>query len=348
MSVHKKYFIGSYIGTVLGILGGFAVGYFMGGSLEAGLSMAFITAVLAVLETSLSFDNAVVNATVLNQMTPLWRHRFLTWGMVIAVFGMRIIFPLAIVSIVASIGPIDALIMAATKPDDYAQIMSSVHVPISAFGGAFLLLVALKYFFDTDKDVHWFQGLEKSLTSLGRMGSIEIALTLVVLYLISKNLTDAKASQEYLTAGVFGVITFVAVDGVGALLEFSHESRQDIQRASAGMFLYLEVIDASFSFDGVIGAFAITNNLFVIALGLGVGALFVRSMTIMLVNEGTLGRYRFLEHGAFYAVMALAVVMLVAPFMHIHEVLTGLIGAGFILFAFWSSVRWNTRNPASS
>ncbi|MBX9768656.1 MAG: DUF475 domain-containing protein, partial [Bdellovibrionales bacterium] len=111
MSVHKKYFIGSYIGTVVGILGGFAIGYFMGGSVETGFSMAFITAVLAVLETSLSFDNAVVNATVLNEMTPIWRHRFLTWGMVIAVFGMRVIFPLAIVSIVASIGPIEALIM---------------------------------------------------------------------------------------------------------------------------------------------------------------------------------------------------------------------------------------------
>ena len=346
MSVHKKYFIGSYVGTVAGILGGFGIGYFMSGSVQAGLSTAFITAVLAVLETSLSFDNAVVNATVLNEMTPIWRHRFLTWGMLIAVFGMRLVFPLAIVCIVVGIGPIDALVLAASKPDQYAEIMTSVHVPISAFGGAFLLLVALKYFFDTEKDIHWFHVIEERLTALGRMTSIEIGLTLIVLYLISKNLQDPKASQDYLIAGVLGVITFVAVDGIGAFLEFSQDSRKDVHKASAAMFLYLEVVDASFSFDGVIGAFAITNNLFVIALGLGVGALFVRSMTIMLVNEGTLGRYRFLEHGAFYAVMALAVVMLVAPFMHVHEVITGLIGAGFILFAFWSSIRWNTKNPA--
>lgn len=91
-----------------------------------------------------------------------------------------------------------------------------------------------------------------------------------------------------------------------------------------GAFLYLEVLDASFSFDGVIGAFALTQNLFIIAIGLGIGAMYVRSMTVMLVEKGTLSEYRYLEHGAFYAILILSVVMYFQTLMHIPEVITGL------------------------
>ena len=98
-------------------------------------------------------------------------------------------------------------------------------------------------------------------------------------------------------------------------------------RYQNGISIYLEVLDASFSFDGVIGAFALTHNLFIIAIGLGIGAMYVRSMTIMLVERGTLAEYRFLEHGAFYAIIALSVIMFVQPLMHIPEVITGLVGA---------------------
>src|SRR5690606_28965997 len=108
---------------------------------------------------------------------------------------------------------------------------------------------------------------------------------------------------------------------------------------------YLEVLDASFSFDGVIGAFALTSNLFVIAIGLGVGAMYVRSMTIMLVEKGTLAQYRFLEHGAFYAILILSVIMYVQTIYHIPEVITGLGGAALIGVALWSSIRWRRKHP---
>jgi hypothetical protein len=305
----------------------------------------FIIAVLGVLETSLSFDNAVVNATVLEHMDDVWRHRFMTWGMLIAVFGMRVIFPLVIVAVVAHTNPINALVMAATQPDEYSRILTSAHVSVSAFGGAFLAMVGLKHFFDADKDVHWIGFIERPLVRLGRLDMIEIATVLMVLYATSTQLAEHER-LEFLVAGIFGLVTYVAVDAVGALFE-SEETTQNVGvKTGLSAFLYLEVLDASFSFDGVIGAFALSNNLFIIALGLGIGAMFVRSMTLMLVDKGSLAQYRYLEHGAFYAIMVLAIIMFAKTFMEVPEVVTGCLGAGLIGAAFWSSVRYN-RNEAA-
>lgn len=347
MMANLKYFTSSLWVTLGGLLLGGFVGHYYTGTTAGIFSTVFIVLVLGVLEVSLSFDNAVVNATILKDMSPLWRHRFLTWGMLIAVFGMRLVFPLAIVGIVAKINPWDALVLAALKPDQYAEIMKSVHVPVAAFGGSFLLMVALKYFFDAQKEVHWIRAIESPLSKLGRMEMIELAVAMLAIYVISRFL-PADTAMDFLVSGLFGLITFIVVDGISALLENSSESSgvTDIHRASAGMFLYLEVLDASFSFDGVVGAFAITNNLFVIAIGLGIGAMFVRSLTILLVDKGTLTEYRYLEHGAFYAIGALAAIMFLNTFQHIPEVVTGLIGAGFIALSFWSSVRHNSKTKA--
>ena len=115
-------------------------------------------------------------------------------------------------------------------------------------------------------------------------------------------------------------------------------------RAGLASFLYLEVLDASFSFDGVIGAFAITKDVVIIMLGLGIGALFVRSITIYLVKHETLSAYRYLDHGAHYAVGALATIMMLSMHFHVPEVITGLIGILFISAGIWSSVRHNKRD----
>jgi hypothetical protein len=128
-------------------------------------------------------------------------------------------------------------------------------------------------------------------------------------------------------AGVAGVLTFLGVEGIGSFLEKWGIDHQDISRASVGSFLYLEVLDASFSFDGVVGAFAITNNLFVIMIGLSIGAFFVRSLTILFVEKETLQEFAYLEHGAFYAIGSLAILMMTSPVLHVPEWITGLIGA---------------------
>lgn len=116
-----------------------------------------------------------------------------------------------------------------------------------------------------------------------------------------------------------------------------------IKRGGIGGFLYLEVLDASFSFDGVIGAFAITKDVVIIMLGLAIGAMFVRSMTVFLVRKGTLDEFVYLEHGAHYAIGILAVIMLVSMKFHIPEIFTGLIGVAFILASLWSSIRYKRR-----
>lgn len=332
-----KYFKGSIYVTIIGLGLSFLVGEMYDPTMQGGMKALFLASILAVLEISLSFDNAVVNATVLKTMTPKWQHRFLTWGILIAVFGMRIVFPLAIVSFMAQINPWEAVVVAATNPAEYARLMSESHIMLAGFGGSFLMLVALKYFFDSSKEIHWIQYIERPLAKLGKVQSIEVALCLLLAWIISRNLPPAQG-YEFLVASLWGTFVFVIVDGVSEFLHLP-ENSHSIEKASVASFLYLEVLDASFSFDGVIGAFALTQNIFLIAIGLGIGAMFVRSMTIMLVEKDTLSEFEFLEHGAFYAIGALAASMWIGAIVHIPEVFTGLIGAVLIGLALYSSVR---------
>jgi hypothetical protein len=118
-------------------------------------------------------------------------------------------------------------------------------------------------------------------------------------------------------------------------------------RSGLGGFIYLNILDASFSFDGVIGAFALSNNMIIIALGLSIGAFFVRSMTIHLVKKGTLAEYLFLEHGAFWAIIALGIIMLASAKFHIPETITGLIGATLIGLSLWWSVRHKRKEESA-
>lgn len=339
-----SYFRWAFLVTATGLALGAWLGWETTGTLSGMGKVFFICAVLAVLEISLSFDNAIVNANKLKDMTPEWQHRFLTWGIIIAVFGMRIVFPLLIVVIAAHVGPIDALVMAASRPEDYARIMHDAHLPIAAFGGTFLMMVGLSYFFDGEKDIHWISWLEGQMARFASIKGIEIAFVLVVALAFARLLPEDDASL-FLYSAVYGLVTFLVVEVVGALLDRSQEALAGAAKGGFGAFLYLEVLDASFSFDGVIGAFALSQNLFVIAIGLGIGAMYVRSMTIMLVERGTLAQYRYLEHGAFWAILILAVVMYAQTLVHIPEVITGLGGAALIGVSLWSSIRWN-RNGA--
>ncbi len=324
-----------------------AYGWFQTASVPATLAMLWIVVMLSVLEVSLSFDNAVVNAVVLREMDEVWQRRFLTWGMVIAVFGMRIVFPLAIVAIAAGIGPVDALRISLTEPARYEAIVSSAHVGIAGFGGAFLAMVGLSFFFDGEKDVHWITGIERALAHFADIKAAEIAILLTALYGISL-LLPADEALTFLGAGALGIVTFIAVEAIGTLLEMQEAAQKaagQVVRSGLGGFLYLNVLDASFSFDGVIGAFALSNNMVVIALGLSIGAMFVRSLTLMLVRNGTLAEYRYLEHGAFWAIVALAAIMLISAHVAIPETVTGLIGAVLIGLSLWWSVRHNRRFP---
>jgi hypothetical protein len=320
-------------------------GWESSGTIAGIAQLLWIVVVLAVLEVSLSFDNAVVNASVLKEMDEVWQKRFLLWGIGFAVFGMRIVFPLAIVAIAAGIGPVDAVTLSLTDPAEYERIVSSAHVGIAGFGGAFLCMVGLKFFFDADKDVHWIGVIERRLSALSEVKAVEIGFLLLALWGISMVLPSEEA-LTFLVAGILGIVTYIGVEAINTALEISDEKRRmagAAVRSGLGGFLYLNVLDASFSFDGVIGAFALSNNMVVIALGLSIGAIFVRSMTVHLVHRGTLAEYAFLEHGAFWAIIALGVIMLFGAVAHISEVVTGLIGAVLIGLSLWWSIRHKRR-----
>lgn len=335
MQTQLSYFRGSFVFCALAVV----AAYFIGG-VKGAMTVVFLT----MLETSLSFDNAVVNAAILNGWGALWRRRFLVWGMLIAVFGMRLAFPLLIVGIVGDMGPFKVLDLALNQPDEYGRILASAHHQIAAFGGAFLMMVFLKFFVDRHKTEHWFHALEAPLTRLGKMEAIEAALTLMLVIFFA-GLLDGAVRGEFVVAGVWGVIVYIFAKGVAALVG-GDEATGHVQvvRQGVGGFLYLELLDASFSFDGVVGAFAMTNNLFIITLGLGAGAMFVRSFTLLLVERNTLATYRYLEHGAFWAIGALAAIMLAGAKFHIPEAVTGLVGAALIGLSLGSSILSNRRD----
>lgn len=362
-------------------LGITAVGLALAGTLWGVKGLA-IVAILSVLEISLSFDNAVINAGILRKMNPFWQKMFLTIGILIAVFGMRLVFPVIIVAITAKLGPIEAVNVAINDPDRYEALVTSAHPAIASFGGMFLLMIFLDFIFE-DRDIHWLRWLEKPLARLGKLDTLSVVVAMVALIITATTLAtgvpvhggqgEIDKSATVLLAGIGGLVTYLIVGGVSGFFEGRLEDMEEEEAGEGGeepaapakradtaaviglagkaaffMFLYLEVIDASFSFDGVIGAFAITNNIFEMALGLGIGAMYIRSLTVFLVRKGTLDDYVYLEHGAHYAIGALAVILLVTIKYEINEVVTGLVGVVLIAASFWSSVVRNRRIGESS
>jgi hypothetical protein len=365
--MNLRIFGGSYAVTVLALIAAFIYG---------GVEGLVLAAILGILEISLSFDNAVVNATVLERMDAFWQRIFLTVGVLIAVFGMRLVFPLIVVSVTAGLNPVEAIQLALQHgaPDDptsYAFLLNQAYPDIAAFGGMFLLMLFLDWVFE-ERDVHWLGWLERALLRIGQLNRLSIVLAVVALVVLAETLADDPGAV--MVSGALGLVVYLLVNGLGDLFEQSaddvaddavDDAEQDsgpaekparsgpsqlakaTGRAGFFLFLYLEVLDAAFSFDGVIGAFAITTDPILIALGLGfIGAMFVRSLTVFLVRKGTLQDYVFLEHGAHWAIGALSVILLIGIGFHVNEIVTGLIGVAFIGAAFLSSVLRNRRLAA--
>ncbi|HEY5835919.1 DUF475 domain-containing protein [Streptomyces sp.] len=348
-----------------------AAGLALAGVLWGPKALA-IVAILSVLEISLSFDNAVINAGILRKLNPFWQRMFLTIGILIAVFGMRLVFPIVIVAITAKLSPYEAVKVAIDDHDRYEALVTSAHPAIAAFGGMFLLMIFLDFIFE-EREITWLSWLEKPLARLGKLDMLSVVIALVTLIVTATTVATAvpvhgghgtiDKAATVLLSGVGGLLTYLVVGGISSFFEERLEDEEEGEdgepaaerspgtatvaglagKAAFATFLYLEVIDASFSFDGVIGAFAITNDIFEIALGLGIGAMYIRSLTVFLVRKGTLDDYVYLEHGAHYAIGALAVILLVTIKYEVSEIITGLIGVVLIAASYWSSVVRNRR-----
>ena len=353
MMKNLKHFYFDIVFTIVALIGAAYWGFTHGGA-TALLSALFITLVLAMMEISLSFDNAVVNASVLKHWDKFWKTIFLTVGMLIAVFGMRLVFPIVIVAVTADMGMGEVVQLALNNPKEYSAKLMAHHAEIAAFGGMFLLLVFLNFVFD-DKDIHWFDWLEKRLARFGKVDAMSVFVAIITL-MISLTWVDEAYKSAVLMAGVWGILIYMGVNVLSTLLEGEDEEDSidgnevagAIAKGGIAGFLYLEVLDASFSFDGVIGAFAITNDVVIIMIGLAIGAMFVRSMTIFLVEKGTLDEFVYLEHGAHYAIGALAIIMLISMKFHVPEVITGLIGIAFIVASLIASIQYRKKNPETS
>jgi hypothetical protein len=305
-----------------------------------GFAALMIALVLMVVEITFSFDNAIINAKILAKMSKFWQNIFLTIGIFIAIFGMRVVFPIAIVAITAGLGWQEVLDLALNHPQEYSEELEQAHPQIAAFGGAFLLMLALHFFLDDRRETVWFAKLERKLQQHATYWMPAAVSVFIILILAVLPFNHYRV--ETLLAGTLGIVTYSAMHAMINFFERLKE-KHDNKKGNTGKkvmeqtglaaftsFLYLEMLDASFSFDSVIGAFAVTNDIVLIALGLGVGAVWVRSITIFMVRNGTLNHYKFLEHGAHYTVFVLASVLLLGIFWHVPEAVAGLVGIGII------------------
>lgn len=315
-----------------------------------GLEAAALFVVLVILEVTLSFDNAVINSRVLARMSAFWQTLFLTVGILTAVFVVRFILPIVIVMLSSQHEFIDVLTMALSQPEAYSATLHQAAPVINAFGGTFLLMIGISYFMDRNKDIHWLKQIEKTMSRFGRYEVFKVLVMLIIA--VGVYVTADPAHREAtLVASVLGTLVHLALELFGDYFS-ARQSHIGVLTGMAAFasFIYLDILDASFSLDGVIGAFAITNDVVLIITGLGAGALWVRSLTVYLTRTGTLGKYRYLEHGAHWAILVLGIIMLIKLY-HIDppEWFVGSIGLLFVATAIGSSIlekRRHENHPA--
>lgn len=317
-------------------------------AMYGSLTDLWLYAILVVLEVTFSFDNAVINSRVLSRMSRLWQTLFLTIGIFIAVFVVRFALPIIIVMAAGSSSFMEVLNLALYQPDEYSHLLHDASASINAFGGVFLLMIGISYFFDRKKDIYWLSAIEEKLSSAARFTYLKLT-SMLVLTVILYLTVDEGHRQVVLLAALAGIVLH---SGLHMMSTYFHEKHKAVTRqvgwAALASFLYLEVLDASFSFDSVIGAFAITSSVLLIITGLGAGAIWVRSLTIYLLRSGTLTKYRYLEHGAHWAILALGIMMILKLYgIELPEWIVGSLGLVFIGTAVLSSILEKRRVPKS-
>jgi hypothetical protein len=346
-----------YYVFVAAILGSVAIYFY------AGWMGVYQTNILSVLELSLSFDNAIINALILANITLFWRKMFITWGMIIAIFGMRLLFPILIVYTTTDLDFIEAFTLSVNNPAKYEEIIQNSHHILMSFGGTFLLMVFLTFLFDKERKVHWIAFIEERAAKWASLGEIKIATVMITMSIIgyfapNKVLAGDRVltidKSEIVLGMVYGVTLYVIIELIRGMLEGKDESKSELECVSKQVqanalkggfasFMYLELIDTSFSFDGVLGAFAITQNIIIMMIGLGIGAFAVRSLTLLLVDRKTVQEYRYLEHGAMWSIGMLAASMIVQIFVHLPSFIVTTIAIVPITVAFINSIYVNRR-----
>ena len=332
------------------ISGLISIGSLVGVWYTLGSKAALLTLVLMLVEVTFSFDNAIINARILSTMSRFWQKMFITVGMLIAVFGMRLVFPIVLVMITTGLGASHVIDLAMNHPAEYARELKRAYPLIASFGGMFLLMLCLAFLFDPGRNTRWINVIERPLQRLGKwwIYTLIAIVGLVVIVLLPWN----HHPKDTLIAGLLGIALQLGLSKLNDFFTASQEQSAKSSKKSSAMagfmaFMYLQILDASFSFDGVLGAFAITQDVILIAIGLGVGALWVRSLTLFMVERSVLHAYRYLEHGAHYTIGVLAFVLLAGLFFDIPEVIAGVAGIAIVAAAIMNSISARNAEKAS-
>lgn len=264
---------------------------------------------LVLFETITSIDNAIINAEVLSTMSKKARRWFLLWGLLIAVFLLRGLLPWLIVwAVNPSLGPAGAFTAAlSSDPKVVEAIEQSKHILLSG-GGIFMIFLFFHWLFLEPKN-YGLKG-ERFFHSQGVWFYAVISIILAVVVWYSIRLDSLMAFGAVVGSTAF-FITHGFKENAKAseekLLKGGQSSLSDVSK-----IFYLEVIDATFSIDGVIGAFAYTLSVPLILLGNGIGAIVVRQLT--MGNIERIKKYIYLKNGAMYSVLSLGLIMLLESF----------------------------------
>lgn len=339
MKIIINYFLFSIIFTIICLMLGLTYAVLTQDTVAGVVGIMVLIVALALLELSLSFDNAIINAKILTTMSKKWQRRFLTWGILISVFGVRIILPVFIVAVSASLGVFEVVRLSLSNPEGYASILAESHYVISPFAGAFLMMVSLYYFTEEGKSVFWLKPIERPLSMLGFMHGLPTVVVLVLLVSVigfMGEIGKGKYVVNVLVAGIIGVIIFEMVHALSVFLD--KMSKSVLLSGGLAGFIYLNVLDSTFSLDGVVGALAISNNIVIISLGLAIGAIFVRSLTIFTADYNIVAKFKYIEHGAYWSILLLGIMMFVSVLISIDGLIIAAVSIGIIAVAFVHSL----------
>ncbi|MBI4009858.1 MAG: DUF475 domain-containing protein [Candidatus Aenigmarchaeota archaeon] len=289
---------------------------------------------LALFEIIISVDNAIINAEVLGTMSRKGRKWFLLWGILIAVFLVRGLLPWIIVwASNPSLGFLGSFTASFSSDPEVAKVIEESSPILLAGGGTFLLFLFFHWLFLEPK--HYGLVGEEFIHKKG------FWFFAVVSVLLSVIVWQAIKIKPWMAFGaVIGSTAFFITHG---FKENAEQMEKQMLEGSAEMsdiskIFYLEVIDATFSIDGILGAFAFTFILPVILIGNGIGALVVRQLTVSNIER--VKRYKYLKNGAMYSIFALGSVMVLHSFgAHIPEWISPVLTFGIIGYFFWKSVK---------
>ena len=295
-------------------------------------SLVLIVAGLVLFETISSIDNAVINAQVLSTMSERARRWFLIWGLLVAVFLLRGLLPFIIVWVTnPSLGPVET-ITAAFSSDPKIHEAVELSAPILLIGGGTFLIFLFFHWLFLEPKKFGLVG-ERFIQSQGVWfyAIVSIILALIVLFALRINPFMAFGA-------VVGSTAFFITHGFKENAAQAEKSllTKSQSHSDLSKILYLEVIDATFSIDGVVGAFAFTLSVPLILLGNGIGAFVVREVTIHNIER--IQKYVYLKNGAMYSILFLGVIMILNSFgSHIPEWFTPIVTAIIIGYFFIKS-----------